>query len=165
MKPHQRTACLPYLSVSRPRGPPTGSWQWGSDGCCETWLSYWLHGALQQLVGSKRAHCATAKNVMWRSERVWTFPKGYPSQDLCIILPDGYRNRFGGCGWEREARRRRAGAMTVLRPQNVGSERTAWSSHRVYRFLVPNRLWKAYTMLWLTVCMDEKEKRMNKTWA
>ena len=32
-------------------------------------------------------------------------PKGYPSQDLCIIPADGCRNRFEGRGLEIEARR------------------------------------------------------------
>lgn len=63
--------CLPCLSVSCPRGPPTGSWQWRSEGCCETWLLYWLHSAMQQLVHWKRARCAIAKDVLWRSENMW----------------------------------------------------------------------------------------------
>lgn len=131
LKPRQQR-CLPCLLVSRPGEPPTGSWQWRSDACCETWLSYWLHRAPQQLVGLKRAQSATAKNVMWRSEQVWMSPKGYPSQDLCIIPHDGYGNQFwrawrekGGKGWGGEGKRSEiARKLTVLLPLNVhlGSE-------------------------------------------
>lgn len=38
-------------------------------------------------------------------------PKGYPSQDLCIIPADGCRNRFGGRGKETEAKRGGVGGV------------------------------------------------------
>lgn len=100
---------FPCLLFSFPGGLPTGTWQWGTVGCCETRRPYWLCRGLQQLVGWNRAQHAVAKNVMWRSEQVRIYPKGYPSQDLCIISLEGFWDRFRGCGRETEARRDEAG--------------------------------------------------------
>lgn len=124
--------CLSCLSASCPRGPPTGSWQWRSDGCCETWLLYWLQRALQQLVHWNKAQCVIAKDVLWRSENMWesvNVSQGFPSRDLFIILPDGCRNRFGGCGWGREARGGGAGGR-IWRTQiaNSGSGAVPWNT-------------------------------------
>lgn len=82
--------CLLCLSVPCPKGTSYMSLAVeGSVGCCETRLSYRLHWAPQQLVVLKEStvRCGQRCDVQ---AQVWMSPKGYPSQDLCIIRCDGY---------------------------------------------------------------------------
>lgn len=64
---------------------------------CNSWYAEREHNVLQP-----RMRCGGVR----AREKVWMSPKSDPSQDPSVILPDGCRNRFGGCSWEREAKGR-----------------------------------------------------------
>lgn len=84
--------------ASHPRRPPAGSWQRRSDGCCETWLSYWSRLAWQQLVGSKGGTQRRSQGC-----EVWEWASTNVSQ--WVIPPLDLSRIFLG-GWGRRGRKR-----------------------------------------------------------